>query len=177
MTELIKKKWRAMAGNTRRVVLIAIIGTASSIVTVMVKAALQDSDGDNMSDAYEQLFSLNPADASDASLNYDDDTLNNLAESSISTDPWASDTDRDGWYDGVDDVPLSRLYVKWGHAAFTTGDDFLYTGPAWWLSAFRSGGLWQTNPSAWTIVRISPDFPRTGIASSRPSRSASRTRR
>ena len=157
MTEIMKKKWRAMAGNTRLLILITTIVTAFAITTMIVNAVLLDSDGDNMSDTYEQLFGLNPADDSDAAFNYDDDTLNNLAEFGVSTDPWSSDTDRDGWYDDVDNVPLSRLYIEWGNAAFTTGDDFIYTGPAWWLSAFRTGGLWQTNPPAWTVASTEAD--------------------
>ena len=157
MTEKIRNKWRAMAGNTRLLILITIVVTVSVITTMIVNAVLLDGDGDNMSDAYEQLFGLNPADDSDAILNYDNDALDNLAEFGVSTDPWSSDTDRDGWYDDVDNVPLSRLYIDWGNAAFTTGDDFLYTGPIWWLSAFRTGGLWQTNPPAWTVASTEAD--------------------
>jgi hypothetical protein len=157
MTEKIRNKLRAIAGNTRLLILITIGVVVSAITTMIVNAVLLDGDGDNMSDAYEQLFGLNPADDSDAALNYDDDTLNNLAEFGLSTDPWSSDTDRDGWYDDVDNVPLSRIYIDWGNTAFTTDDDFIYTGPIWWLSAFRTGGLWQTNPPAWTVASTEAD--------------------
>ncbi|MBT3191876.1 MAG: hypothetical protein HN341_04910, partial [Verrucomicrobia bacterium] len=127
------------------------------VVATVVIASAPDSDGDGMSDAFELLFGLDMNSAADAPLNYDADTLSNLAESEVATDPWTSDSDRDGWHDGVDQAPLSRIYVNWGDPMFTDGDDFVYTGPAWWLSAFRTDGQWETNPPAWHVPDSEPD--------------------
>lgn len=101
-----------------------------------------DTDNDGMSDVYEAVFNLNSADAEDAALHYDNDTLNNLEESVIFTDPFAPDTDHDGFADGVDSNALSRAVVMWGHPDFTDEEQYSYTGPSWWLTAKKNGGQW-----------------------------------
>ncbi len=30
--------------------------------------------------------------------------------------------------------------IRWGHPDFTAGDEYLYTGPSWWLGAGKEGG-------------------------------------
>ncbi|YCM46570.1 LamG domain-containing protein [Verrucomicrobiaceae bacterium 227] len=59
--------------------------------------AKSDSDGDGMPDVYEEQFAfLNPNDASDAALDEDLDTLTNLKEFELGTNPGKADTDDDG---------------------------------------------------------------------------------
>ncbi len=115
-------------------------------------ARAADSDGDGMSDAYELFFGLDTDDPSDGPLDPDGDTLSNAAEAALWTDPWEPDTDRDGFTDDLDDVPLSRAHVGWGDPRYTLGDDVVYTWPPWMVAAYRDGGHWQTNPPAYWYV-------------------------
>jgi len=93
-----------------------------------------DADGDHMTDAYEIYFGLDPV-TNDASWDYDNDNLSNLRESVQLIDPFAQDTDRDGFNDDEDDVPISRAYIQWGAPQFTTGDRYDYAHPDWCLNA------------------------------------------
>ena len=103
MTEYIRRGWQRM-GLAQRVAFIAAIAAVSiGVLVTILPAAGPDSDDDGMSDTYENFFGLDPNDASDAAQNNDADTLDNLAESALWTDPFASDTDMDEWPDGVDD--------------------------------------------------------------------------
>ncbi|OVE76404.1 hypothetical protein BVX97_01050 [bacterium E08(2017)] len=117
---------------------------------VFVGIAL-DTDKDGMSDNFELLFDLNPNNQEDADLNYDSDNLINSEEYANATDPWETDTDRDGWSDDVDGDPTSRLFIDWGEPLYTFCDDYVYTGPLWWMSAFKLGGEWvaTTNFTSW----------------------------
>jgi len=59
-----------------------------------------DDDGDGIPDTYEKQYAfLNPLDASDASVDQDDDGLTNLQEYQAGSDPTKEDTDRDGLSD------------------------------------------------------------------------------
>ncbi|MDO9542789.1 MAG: hypothetical protein Q7J98_10765, partial [Kiritimatiellia bacterium] len=93
----------------------------------------EDSDGDNMADAYELFFGLNPTNSDDAAWNNDDDALANLAESVKLTDPFCEDTDRDGFKDDSDSNAVSRAYIQWGNPQFTSGDQYEYAHPDWLL--------------------------------------------
>ncbi len=104
-----------------------------------------DTDTDGMTDEYEVFFGLNHTNAADAAFDPDGDSLTNLQESVFWTDPLAIDTDRDGWADNIDNNPLSRAVFLWGISPFCAGDNYLYTGPAWWGDTFKDGGLWTTN--------------------------------
>ncbi|HUU79618.1 MAG TPA: hypothetical protein VMX55_14830 [candidate division Zixibacteria bacterium] len=64
-----------------------------------------DSDDDLMYDGYEVLFDLNPNDPSDAHEDPDEDTLDNLVEYGLWTNPHSSDTDGDRISD-ADEVKL-----------------------------------------------------------------------
>ena len=135
------------------------------------RASESDTDGDGMSDTYELFFGLNPTNPADACPDSDGDRLSNLHESAQLTDPFAPDTDRDGFEDDVDANPISRAYIQWGAPQFTTGDQYDYAHPAWFLSAYKNGGewscetldklatryAWSTNPpqaynSAWYVL-------------------------
>ena len=59
-----------------------------------------DADQDGMDDNWELLYGLNPADANDAALDLDSDTLTNLQEYQFGSLPNNTDSDNDGLQDG-----------------------------------------------------------------------------
>lgn len=61
-----------------------------------------DSDDDLMHDNYEIKFNLDPLNSTDATLDFDGDTLTNFDESLINTDPWSNDTDSDFLTDNLE---------------------------------------------------------------------------
>jgi hypothetical protein len=65
----------------------------------------RDTDGDGMSDRWEEHFGFSIDDASDASLDSDGDGLTNLQEYLHTTQPHDSDSDDDGLLDG-DEVDI-----------------------------------------------------------------------
>ena len=145
--------WRG-TGLLSRLFLVLHLVCLFSLLGSSVLLAQVDTDSDGMQDDYEVFFLLNPSNAADAALNYDTDSLTNVQESLLWTDPWLSDTDLDGWSDGVDSNALSRAVFYWGDPDLTEGDDYYYTGPAWWTAAYQSGGLWQSNPPAWHVAAL-----------------------
>lgn len=118
---------------------IVLVGLLAAVVFAV------DTDTDGMSDGYELFFGLNHTNAADALLDTDGDSVTNLQESILWTDPLFADTDRDGWADSIDANPLSRAVFLWSNPTFATGDSYLYTGPLWWNNAFRVDGAWTTN--------------------------------
>lgn len=103
-----------------------------------------DRDRDGMSDEYESFFGLDTK-KNDARLDPDRDGLSNLEESHKLTDPFQSDTDRDGFNDKDDENPISRAFIKWGDPKFTHGDVYSYATPEWLLNAYKINGDWRTN--------------------------------
>lgn len=80
----------------------------------------------------------------------DGDGLSNRAELEQGTDPLSEDTDRDGFPDGMDRAPLSRVYIEWGSPFFTKEGHYRYPAPAWFVGAFRKGGQWRAEePPGW----------------------------
>lgn len=65
-------------------------------------AVVDDADSDDLPDAWERKFGLNPDDAGDAALDGDGDQLSNLEEFAAGTNPNLEDTDGDGLNDGVE---------------------------------------------------------------------------
>lgn len=61
-----------------------------------------DSDGDLMPDGWEVTYNLDPLNPADASLDGDNDNLDNLGEYSYASNPNNSDSDSDGSNDGVE---------------------------------------------------------------------------
>lgn len=93
--------------------LVTATGTGTAIVSALNEGALAiarvsvsngtlDSDGDGMSDDWEQTFGFNPNDPTDAAGDADGDTLTNLQEFQRGTDPRLADTDGDGIRDGLE---------------------------------------------------------------------------
>lgn len=121
-------------------------------------AVAQDWDGDQIPDAWEIKFGLNPTNAADALLDSDGDGLTNLWEYAAQTDPLVDDTDRDGFTDGQDWYPVSRAYIQWGNADFTDGDVYDYTAPAWLLGACKIDGEWATNPVSWFVSEAESNY-------------------
>lgn len=102
-----------------------------------------DADADGMPDLWEAAFGLDSKEPLDAQADPDADGLGNLAEMERGTDPLAADTDRDGFLDGKDDAPLSRVFIEWGSPYFTKADKYSYPAPAWFVGAFQKGGKWK----------------------------------
>ena len=111
----------------------------------------EDSDGDNMPDAYELFFGLNPTNSADVIWDNDGDALANLAESVKLTDPFCEDTDRDGFNDLIDSNAVSRAYIQWGNPQFTIGDEYEYAHPEWLLGAYKNGGEWVATTQVWDV--------------------------
>ncbi len=69
-----------------------------------VDTEIQDTDGDQLPDAWEALYGLDPDDPSDAVTDSDGDGLTNLEEYEYETDPTVADSDGDGYTDGEEIV-------------------------------------------------------------------------
>jgi PKD repeat protein len=65
-----------------------------------------DSDHDGLPDSWEVSYGLNPNEPGDALLDLDGDSLTNLQEYDLGTDPTDSDTDDDSYPDNSDPYPL-----------------------------------------------------------------------
>ncbi|MGB6221583.1 MAG: hypothetical protein WBG04_11155, partial [Haloferula sp.] len=65
---------------------------------------LADGDNDNIPRWYEETYGLDDGDPSDADLNSDGDSLDNLAEFLAGTNPTDPDTDNDGIEDGAETI-------------------------------------------------------------------------
>ncbi len=94
---------------------IALLKTKSFQFTFIIALAMGigfafaiDTDNDGMSDLYENFFQLNPTNSVDALENPDGDSLTNIVESVLWTDPHAADTDADGF-----NPSFSNAHLKW----------------------------------------------------------------
>ena len=121
-------------------------GIGACLLGCLALAAIAvDTDNDGMTDNYEHFFGLNSTNATDAAFDMDGDSLTNLQEAVLWTDPFVTDTDRDGWADNIDSNPVSRAVFLWGASQFTSNDLYRYTFPVWCSSGFKIGGNWTTN--------------------------------
>ncbi|MBI4559322.1 MAG: FG-GAP repeat protein [Candidatus Hydrogenedentes bacterium] len=81
-----------------------------------------DSDGDGMSDRFENVFGLNPYDAVDADADLDQDELTNLEEFLFRSDPTDPDNPRPAFYadplNGVDDPQAGTAINPWRTISF-----------------------------------------------------------
>ena len=71
-------------------------------------ADVTDTDGDGMTDVFEQAYGLDPDSAADANGDLDGDGYSNLEEYLQRTNPTLSDTDGDGMADDEDNCPLDE---------------------------------------------------------------------
>ncbi|MFA5043271.1 MAG: hypothetical protein WC567_04705 [Kiritimatiellia bacterium] len=126
----------------------------------------QDAAGARAMDAYAayaRFFGLNPTNSADACLDFDGDRLNTLQEFDQLTDPFAPDTDRDGFEDDMDANPISRAYIQWGAPQFTTGDFYDYAHPDWFLTAYKNGGEWIADQSKTSSSQSTISNPKSAI--------------
>jgi PKD repeat protein len=77
----------------------------TSITIFVTKSEGNDADGDGLPNDWEITYGLDPFDPSDAALDSDKDTLTNLEEYLLGTDPMKFDTDGDGVIDSTDAFP------------------------------------------------------------------------
>lgn len=96
-------------------------------------------------EAKAALFGVATTEQGWESADPDGDKLATRSELEQGTDPLAADTDRDGFLDGVDQTPLSRVFIEWGAPSFTTGDDYRYPAPPWFVGAFQKSGKWKAD--------------------------------
>jgi len=146
------------------------VATFALLVAGLV-ASLITADELLMDSAYVDFFGIQPdSGATDA----DNDNLSNLQESLLWTDPFAADTDQDGFFDDADSNPVSRAFIPWGSPYFTHPDGtVLYTWPAWMQVAWAENGQWLTNiPYGWhspaaetNAAALYMEVDRTGIES------------
>ena len=80
--------------------------TYTELLWLTFSADTTDSDGDGISDVYEQFYGLNPNSSADASLDSDRDGLTNLEEYLAETNPNQADTDGDQIPDSGDQCPI-----------------------------------------------------------------------
>lgn len=71
-------------------------------IGLLIFGDMADRDGDGMPDAWEEKHNLNPDSLVDADLDPDEDTLTNLQEYELGTDPNESDSDDDGIADNLE---------------------------------------------------------------------------
>ena len=107
MKKHIRKHWARLTRRQQFLSGLALACVPLLVVIGIAMAAGPDSDGDGMSDDFENFFGLDPDSGADAALDYDSDNLDNLGESAVWTDPWI---------DSVDSNPLSRAVFNWGDA-------------------------------------------------------------
>jgi PKD repeat protein len=72
----------------------------------------KDIDLDGLPDYWENKYSLDPDDPSDADIDSDKDSLTNLIEYVLGTDPLKPDTDLDSYSDGLDAFPTDPAASK-----------------------------------------------------------------
>jgi V/A-type H+-transporting ATPase subunit K len=83
-------------GLTAAVILLALTALIFSIVPGSVSAQIIDEDGDKMADEWEAFVGLNSSDASDASLDPDNDGFTNLQEFDGKSNPFDQEDTPEG---------------------------------------------------------------------------------
>ncbi len=139
--------------------------TPSALGSLPAFAANADTDNDGMPNPWETLYQLNPASAADATLDADDDGLNNRDEYFAGTNPLLADTDGDGVDDRVERVEGSNPLVadlrpQFAAGATSTGTDFNHNGlPDAWEVTVPGGRSFHSSPIATATVRAMPPRP------------------
>ena len=77
-----------------------LIGSQNNNIVEYIIPIGNDTDGDGMSDVWENIYSCMMANTVDDGLDYDSDDLTNIEEKNNHTSPCDPDTDSDGMYDG-----------------------------------------------------------------------------
>ena len=131
------------------------LSLTSDVVGVDITLADQDADADSLPDWWEALY-LDSDLSGTPEEDRDQDGLSNIEEYTSHSDPQAFDTDHDGWSDGFEPAyAVSRAFIDWGDPDFTTGDDYVYTAPAWLLRAYKVGGEWISPEPPGPIIPLS----------------------
>ncbi len=106
---------------------------------VAARLAHKDEDNDQIPDDWELVYGLDPNYASDASFQYDGDTLSNLQEFQAGTNPQLDDTDGDGVND---DVEVARGSDPLNAASIPSTAPLMVTA-----SGFKPGGSFEVTVS------------------------------
>ena len=80
---------------------------ADYTLNISLENVASDDDNDGISDYWEDNNGLDRTDATDATLDYDNDGLSNLQEYTLLTNPQLADSDADGVIDSEDEAPLN----------------------------------------------------------------------
>lgn len=150
-------------------------GVGWTIPVVAPEGGVADTDGDGMSDSWENQYGFDPF-SNDAAGDADGDGLTNGEEYVLGTDPLLVDTDGDGWSDGEEVAegtdPLDRMdapaiargvvinEVLYDPTGDDTGKEFveLYSSAPYPvdLSGFRLQGTLSSNPSNFLTIFTFP---------------------
>jgi outer membrane protein assembly factor BamB len=73
---------------------------------------IKDTDSDGLPDSWEMFYNLNLSNPADAQWDADGDSLTNLKEYKLGTNPTKVDTDNDGYNDNIDAFPTDPNQYK-----------------------------------------------------------------
>ena len=131
---------RRLAGRAPLIVLLLGLGLA-------LLARAWDAPHNGPVQNFWDFYGLNPTNTAG---DPDQDGMTNGLEAVLGTDPWAADSDLDGFGDAMDSNPVSRVVLHWGVPEFTrTNECVMYLWPNWWLDGFKAGG--ECTNDAWHV--------------------------
>ena len=121
-------------------------GTHVSVSNTGTNPILPDTDNDSLFDGFEVLNSLDALMQNDSGFDPDQDTLPNIDEQRLLTDPNNADTDEDGFSDNAEtdtgsfidfnDTGTSPIYFDTDKDGFSDGEEFaLHADPLDWTDS------------------------------------------
>lgn len=145
-------KWTDSSGVTNQVTInvhqgVKLFITTNALENLPTFASAKDSDNDGMPDVWEDANLFNKFSAADATLDADNDGLNNRDEFLTGTNPRDADSDDDGISDSLERANSSNPLLAASRPPFTgetlpSGQDLDGNGlPDAWEVRFRTTGL------------------------------------